>query len=46
MIRVQFRANNNVSSSQETKLMSPLRKGGLQGGRPLSAEKPPLDPLF
>jgi hypothetical protein len=45
MIRVQFRANHNVSSSQETKYMS-LFRGGLQGGRPLSAEKPPLNSLI
>ena len=46
MIRVQFRANHNVSSSRETKYMSLFREGGLQGGRPLSTEKPPLNSLI
>ena len=45
MIRVQFRANHNVSSSRETKYMSLFREG-TTGGRPLSAEKPPLNSLI
>ena len=32
MIRVQFRANHNVSSSQETKYMSLFKGGGTTGG--------------
>ncbi len=46
MIRVQFRANHNVSSSRETKYMSLFRGGTTGGSSPLRGKTSPRSPLL
>lgn len=46
MIRVQFRANHNVSSSRETKYMSLFRGGTTGGSSPLRGKTFPKSPPY